>query len=64
MSVADVGPCELVTSYMPVLNAVLNALQLALVTWLVQRRKAADVREQNGNATKLDQRSIDAGPSR
>lgn len=41
------------------LNIILNALNIALATWLVHRRLAADRRENGVRPAKLDQRTID-----
>lgn len=64
MSLQDAGPCTFWWASLPALNAILNALQLALVTWLVQKRAAADGRENGRAHSKMDQRSIDSGPTK
>jgi hypothetical protein len=44
-----VGPSE----NAQMLNMVLNALNIGLAAWLVHRRRAADLRERNGNGKEL-----------
>lgn len=54
-------PCSNMPAGAHILNMILNALNVALATWLVNRRLLADRREANGGRTKLDQRHIDSG---
>lgn len=61
------GPCETQQSALQYVVVILSALNVALNTWLAQRRMRADEREyrRDGNGHgpgPLDQGSIDRGP--
>lgn len=57
-------PCAGARVDLQLLNAFLAALNVALATWLANRRLSADKREANGKNGPLDQKGIDSGKSK
>jgi len=45
LEIGPIGPCQGATRDVQIINAVLAALNVALATWLVNRRAKADKRE-------------------
>lgn len=52
-------PCSTTPIMLHYANAILNALNIALVSWLAHRRMQADIREHRRNGEALDQKAID-----
>jgi hypothetical protein len=57
------GPCvsPMIPNGVHYLIAILSAVNIALNTWLVNRRARADNREQQRNSRRISQKSIDSG---
>ena len=55
----DVGPCPQVNNEIQYLIAILAALNVALNTWLANRRSRADRREYHRENGKMVQRALD-----